>query len=221
MNSPDIHVETPDQCECASHACCKTSSAESLFAFIQNGNIVCNLGTGSGYHIKTASGNAGSEGKVIVIATVPSLLNGVQKEISLYGITNTELRLGDVDSIPLESNSVDIITGENSFATNKNRDTVLKEFNRILRNDGMLVLSEIIGFCVASCLTESLELESIKTMLSRDLEVCLQLNGFFCESIRISVDESITYSVSAGTATTIALIATMRASKVEVSQPLN
>jgi ubiquinone/menaquinone biosynthesis C-methylase UbiE len=214
MNIPDPCDATRNKCGCASQACCKSSSADSLYTSIQNGNIVCNLGTGSGFHIKTASENAGTTGKIIVIAAVPSLLSSVQKEIILYGITNAELRLGDVDSLPLESNTVDIITGENSLAANRNRDTVFSEYNRILRSDGRLVLSEIIGFCVASCLTDSSVFESLKTMLSRDLDVCLRHNGFCIESITISADKSIKYSDAAGTGSTIALSALLRASKV-------
>lgn len=214
MDSSGTGDETRNQCGCVSHTCCKTSSAESLFELIQSGDIVCNLGTSSGFHIKSASENAGTAGKVIVIATVPSLLSSVRKEIISYDITNTELHLGDVDSLPLESNTVDIITGENSLASNQNRDTVFREFNRILRSDGKLVLSEIIGFCLASCLTDSREFESIKTMLSRDLSECLKLNGFSVGCISISVDKSINYSDAAGTASTVALTANVRASKV-------
>jgi SAM-dependent methyltransferase len=211
MNSTDT---IPNQCGCTSQTCCKSSSAESFFESIQSGNIVCNLGIGSGFHIKTVSQNAGAAGRVIVISPAPSLLSSVQKEISSSGIANAELRLGDVDSLPIETNTVDIITGENSLATNQNRDTVFSEFNRILRTDGKLILSEIIGFCVASCLTNAREFDSIKTMLSGELNECLRRNGFSIDSINISVDESFSYSNTVDAASTIALKAVIRASKV-------
>jgi SAM-dependent methyltransferase len=214
MNSSDTCIDTQNQCGCASKGCCKTSSAESLFASIQSGNIICNLGTSSGFHIKTASENAGTAGKVIVIAAVPSLLNSVQKEIISYGITNADLRLGDIDSLPIESNSVDIIAGENSLAANQNRDIVFKEFNRILRIGSRLVLSEIIGFCVASSLIDTHKFGSLKTMLSDELDQNLRLNGFSSDNIIISVDEKINYSNTPDTAPAIALKAFIRASKV-------
>ncbi len=214
MTSPDTFNTTWNQCGCASQTSCKSSSAESLFASIQNGNIVCNLGTSSGFHIKTASENAGAAGKVIIIAPVPSSFSSVQKEVLSYDITNTELRLGDVDSLPIESNTIDIIAGENSLTKNKNRDTIIMEFSRILRSHGKLVLSEIIGFCVASCLTNPREFDSFKTLLSSELNQCLQLHNFSIDSIDISPDESINYSNSAGSASTVALTAIIRASKV-------
>jgi len=213
MNIPDTCDATRNQCGCASQPCCKSSSAESLFASIQKGNVVCNLGTSGGFHIKTASENAGTTGKVIVIAAVPSILSSVKSEISLSGIPNAELRLGDVDSLPIDSNTIDIIAGENSLATVKNRNIVFKEFHRILRPAGKLVLAEVIGFCVASCQTSSNEFDSITTMFSNDLNECLRLNGFSTDSINISVDETNNYSKSADAASTIALKAIIKASK--------
>lgn len=151
---------------------------------------------------------------MIIIAPVPSSFSSVQKEVLSYDITNTELRLGDVDSLPIESNTIDIIAGENSLTKNKNRDTIIMEFSRILRSHGKLVLSEIIGFCVASCLTNPREFDSFKTLLSSELNQCLQLHNFSIDSIDISPDESINYSNSAGSASTVALTAIIRASKV-------
>lgn len=151
---------------------------------------------------------------MIIIAPVPSSFSSVQKEVLSYDITNTELRLGDVDSLPIESNTIDVIAGENSLTRNKNRDTIIREFSRILRFHGKLVLSEIIGICVASCLTNPREFESIKTLLSSELNQCLQRNNFSIDSMDISPDESINYSNFAGSASTVALKAVIRASKV-------
>lgn len=213
MNLPDTCDASGNKCGCGSQTCCKSSSADLLFASIQSGNIVCNLGTGNGFHIKKASENAGASGKVIIIAPVPSLLSSVQSEISLSGIQNAELRLGDVDALPIESTSVDIITGENSLTATKNRDAVLREFIRILRAEGRIVLYETVGICVAACLTDMLQFESIKTTLTKDLTGCLQSIGFSIESIDISIDKSISNPDEPDSTSAIALKAFIRATK--------
>ncbi len=59
-------------------------------------------------------------------------------------VTNVEIKLAHSDSIPLDDESVDIVTSNGIYNLSPDKKAVLKEAYRVLKQDGVICFSEIV-----------------------------------------------------------------------------
>ena len=78
-------------------------------ASLKEGEIVLDLGSGAGLDAFVASKKVGETGKVIGVDMTPAMLEKARKNAEELGITNVDFRFGDIEDMPVEDNSVDVV----------------------------------------------------------------------------------------------------------------
>lgn len=97
------------------------------------------IGFGAGFPLTEIAMRLGSSSTVYGIDPWKETFKRVNQKIYYYGISNIKLIEGVAESIPLENNSVDLITSNNGINNVSDIDKVLSECSRIIKNGGQLV----------------------------------------------------------------------------------
>ncbi len=116
----------------------------SIFAEIQEGDTVLDLGCGAGMDTFILANRVGENGKVISLDFSEGMLNNLQKSIDETGAGNIFLKKGNSDNIPLENCSVDKAIVNGIFNLNPKRQNVFSELERVLKPGGELYVAELV-----------------------------------------------------------------------------
>lgn len=113
-------------------------------ANIKKGDIVLDLGSGAGFDCFLASKEVGEKGKVIGIDMTPNMIEKAKKNIEKYGYKNVEFKLGYIENLPIEDNSIDLVISNCVINLSPNKQKVFKEAYRVLKNNGKMFVSDIV-----------------------------------------------------------------------------
>jgi SAM-dependent methyltransferase len=72
------------------------------------------------------------------------MIEKASKNAEKYGYTNTEFILGDIENLPIDDNSIDIIISNCVINLAPNKDKVFAEASRVLKPTGKLFASDIV-----------------------------------------------------------------------------
>src|SRR5437868_12509641 len=75
------------------------------FAKIKKGDTVIDLGSGAGNDAFIARHETGETGKVIGIDFTPAMIERARKNNEVRGFNNVEFRRGEIDNMPIASNT--------------------------------------------------------------------------------------------------------------------
>ena len=114
------------------------------FAKIQKGNVVIDLGSGAGNDAFIARHETGEEGKVIGIDFTPAMIEKARTNAEKRGFHNVEFRQGDIENMPVTSNTADVIISNCVLNLVPNKDGVIKEIYRVLKPAGHFSISDIV-----------------------------------------------------------------------------
>lgn len=114
------------------------------FAKIKKGNVVIDLGSGAGNDAFIARHETGETGKVIGIDFTPAMIDKARQNAAVRGFQNVEFRQGDIEKMPVTSNTADVIVSNCVLNLVPNKDAVIKEIFRVLKAGGHFSISDIV-----------------------------------------------------------------------------
>ena len=103
------------------------------FGKIKEGNVVLDLGSGAGFDCFLASRKVGKTGKIIGVDMTEAMVEKAKLLAKEYDYSNVEFRLGDIEKMPVENNSVDIIISNCVINLAPDKSKVFKEAYRVLK----------------------------------------------------------------------------------------
>jgi len=155
-------------------------------ANIKEGETVVDLGSGGGLDAFRASKLVGESGRVIGVDATPEMIWRSRETAKKYEFSNVDFRLGEIEHVPVDSNSVDVIISNCVINLAPDKGVVFREAYRILKPGGRLTVSDEVAECtvkvdpkdlnawtecIAGALPEDEYLNLIKEAGFRDVEV--------------------------------------------------
>jgi len=116
------------------------------FAHIKEGDIVVDFGSGAGIDVFLAANIVKERGKVIGIDMTEEMLRKARDNAQKYEYKNVDFRQGDIENkVPVEDNSVDVVTSNCVINLTSNKTNAFKEVYRILKPKvGKMVISDLV-----------------------------------------------------------------------------
>lgn len=113
-------------------------------AALQPGKIVIDLGCGGGIDTILAAHAVAPTGKAIGLDMLREMLEVAARNAADAGVTNVEWLQGDLEAIPLPSESVDVAVSNGVVNLSPRKSRVFAEVHRILRQGGRFVAADIV-----------------------------------------------------------------------------
>lgn len=114
------------------------------YAGIKPGNVVVDLGSGAGNDAFIARSIVGESGKVIGIDMTPEMIEKANRNKEKLGFKNVEFHLAELESTPLENNSVDVVVSNCVLNLSPEKEKAFNEMIRILKPGGHFCVSDIV-----------------------------------------------------------------------------
>lgn len=156
-------------------------------AGLREGETVLDLGSGGGIDVFIAANKVGANGKVIGVDMTDAMINKARAVALKYSYGNVEFRLGEIENLPVEDGSVDIVISNCVVNLSTDKEKVFREAYRVLKPGGRILISDIVtegelpedvrksledwAGCVAGALEKTQYLDTIKRVGFKNVKV--------------------------------------------------
>jgi len=165
-------------------------------AELKPGETVLDLGSGAGIDVFLAASKVGPKGRVIGVDMTKEMIDKASAIAKSNGYTNVEFRLGEIEKLPVDDSSIDVVISNCVINLAPDKAKVFREAYRVLRTGGKFSVSDIVtgralsneirndlnawAGCIAGALEQQQYLRMIKEAGFVDLHV-LSNREFYVE----------------------------------------
>jgi arsenite methyltransferase len=112
-------------------------------AALQPGEVALDLGCGGGLDVLLAARKVGPTGFVYGVDMTAKMVELARRNAATVGATNVEFRQGDIESLPLPDNAVDVALANCVINLSPEQSVALAEAYRVLKPGGRLAFAEV------------------------------------------------------------------------------
>jgi arsenite methyltransferase len=158
-------------------------------ASMRPGETVVDLGSGGGFDAFLAAKQVGPSGRVIGVDMTPAMIAKARANAAKLGASNVEFRLGEIERLPVDAGTVDVILSNCVINLSPDKASVFKEAHRVLKPGGRLAISDVVLtkelpsemseqlFALVGCVSGAARVDEIEAWLSEagfvDMKVTL------------------------------------------------
>ena len=131
----------PDAAVLASLGCGNPTAVADLRA----GDRVLDLGSGGGIDVLLSASRVGPTGRAFGLDMTDEMLALARRNATEAGATNVEFLKGQIESIPLPAESIDVVISNCVINLAADKPAVFREMARVLRAGGRIGISDIVA----------------------------------------------------------------------------
>ena len=159
-------------------------------ADLKNGETVLYLGSGAGIDVFLAANKVGESGRVIGVDMTEEMIKRSEKIAKENGYKNVEFRYGEIEHLPVEDNTVDVIISNCVINLSPDKLQTFKEAFRVLKPGGRILISDLVAEgelpddikksfdawsgCIAGALEKNEYLDTIRKAGFRNIKIASQ-----------------------------------------------